>query len=168
MDPSTFSISNGINLLSAIGTMTAAIVALYLARSAEKVKLRIQAKQSIVVAGGSTSEALSVDITNIGNRAAIINNVAFSIGRRNKAYSLILKETLQPRKIEYGERTQILLEYDKQPNIKEAIVNDLLKYGAIKTLRLCVNTSVGQTMKIKLGEDFLGEVRQLMQEKKTG
>ena len=61
----------------------------------------------------------------------------------------------------------MLLEYDKQPNIKEAIVDDLLKYGSLKTLRLCVNTSVGQPAKIKLGEDFLDEMRQLMLKKKT-
>ena len=105
MESSTFSIYNGINLLSAIGTMTAAIVALYLARSAEKVKLRIEANQSVVVVGGSTTNVLSITITNIGNSAAIINNVAFTIGRRKKTYSLILKETLQSRRIEYGERT---------------------------------------------------------------
>jgi hypothetical protein len=70
--------------VAGMGTLAALVVALYLARKAEKLRLNIHAGLRDVVAGdGSPIEThLSIGVTNLGDRRITINSVGWAVGRR--------------------------------------------------------------------------------------
>jgi hypothetical protein len=68
--------------VSGIGSIFAAVVALYLARSAERIKLRGFCGLRTIYDGGVRSQDLVViSVTNVGTRATVLNNITFRAGR---------------------------------------------------------------------------------------
>jgi hypothetical protein len=76
--------------VSGLGSVSAAIVALYLSRSAQRIKLRGYCGLRIRLAGESEpQELVFVSVTNIGNRATVICNLAIRTGVWKKRVAII-------------------------------------------------------------------------------
>jgi hypothetical protein len=80
--------------LSALGTVSAVILALYLARRDKNVRLEVSAGHRIVVTPGTEGpypEYLMIRIVNIGHREAQITNIGWKVGlfRRLSRYAVL-------------------------------------------------------------------------------
>jgi len=67
--------------VSGIGSLAAAVVALYVALSAQKVKLRGYAGHRLIIGPGQPRvDVFAVSVTNISQRPTVITNVGFTFG----------------------------------------------------------------------------------------
>ena len=96
MDQHTFQILNTLGTwLAGIGTLSAVIVSLYLARRGSKIKLKINAGHRILV--GSTMEGkypdyCSIRIVNTGFRQANLTELGWKVGLIKKEYLDSIKD----------------------------------------------------------------------------
>jgi len=71
--------------VSGIGSLSAAAVALYLARKAEKIKLKGYCGLRVIIGQGMPHvDVLTISVTNIGTRSTIVNNIGLQVGKRGK------------------------------------------------------------------------------------
>lgn len=163
-DPSLFAILNTIGIwLAAIGTVSAVIVSLYLARRDSIIKLKIYAGHRILIGMGQEDRPsyLSIGITNTGFRKVTIVNLGWKSGFFKKTYAI---QTLYPgpysdnlpKTIADGEEARFLIpfkNYDGNPNWIDEFPRDFLdKYPKLKckTLKLQVMTSLGKTFEVRV------------------
>lgn len=71
--------------VSGIGSLSAAAVALYLARKAEKIKLKGYCGLRVIIGQGMPRiDVVTVSVTNIGTRSTIVNNIGLQVGKGRK------------------------------------------------------------------------------------
>lgn len=76
--------------VSGLGSMSAAIVALYLARWSHKIRLRGYCGLRIVVGGnGPKVELVFINVTNICTRSTIVGNLGIRVGLFKKRFAII-------------------------------------------------------------------------------
>ena len=76
--------------VSGIGSLSAAGMALYLAKSSQKIRLKGFCGLRVIVGGGMPqTDVLSINVTNIGTRSTVVNNITMSVGRWRKRYAVI-------------------------------------------------------------------------------
>ena len=67
--------------VSGIGSLSAAIVALYVAHTSSRVRLRGYCGRRLVVGGGTpTLEIISISVTNVSQRTTTVTNIGLSMG----------------------------------------------------------------------------------------
>ena len=142
-----------------LATLAAVIMALYFARSAEKVRLKIFVgiRQLIRGDGSPGEDHVCFDVTNVGERPVIITTVGWVVGKRKKR-----KYCIQPLFEPSSQQCPVELTHGKQAMLmvvslartpdwvrgfKEFL--DDTSDQSLKTLRAQVFTSVGQTFEIK-------------------
>ena len=138
-----------------LATLVAAVVALYLARRSEKVRLRIFVGVRMVMRGdGSPSEPyVCFDVTNVGERPVTITNVGWVIGKRKaRRYGIQILEGLPwkqcPAELTHGQGAQFMVGLSGTPNwTKEFATNFVKAPRELETLRAQIFTSVGQTLR---------------------
>lgn len=99
--------------ISAIGTVAAVIVSLYLASRSEQPrrKLDIQAMTTYHFSDGKIIYTVTID--NLGNRNIILVDYGFNDkGRINTSFNYLLKKPLKPITIQAGDSVLIQYEYD--------------------------------------------------------
>ena len=69
--------------VAGLATLAAVVVALYLARRTEKVRLNVHVGLRVVVIGDGSpfQEHLSISVTNVGERSVTINTVGWAVGK---------------------------------------------------------------------------------------
>lgn len=140
--------SNIINTLSAIGTIGAVIVSLYLSRSGERIKYKIK-RQVIVPVGYCGNFTLRYDLELINltrNNQIVISSYPYI---RNGKTNIIIKNYIPfyeklddynfPRKLNYGDK--LLISIDK------TIAKDILKNSSKKRFKLIVEDVLGNKFK---------------------
>lgn len=72
--------------LAGLGTFAAVIVALYLSRRVEKVRLKVCAglREVILGDGSPFQRHLGIGVTNLGERPVTVNSVGWAVGRRRQ------------------------------------------------------------------------------------
>jgi hypothetical protein len=76
--------------VSGLGSFAAVVTALYLARDAQRIKLDGYCGLRVVVGGGMPKKDLIfVSVTNVGSRAATVNNLGMRVGRWKKRHAVI-------------------------------------------------------------------------------
>ena len=159
--------------MAAIGTISAVIVALVLARRADRVKVKVWAGRR-VIAGGSMArpiECLVIDVTNLGDRPVIIQSTVWSIGSgKNRRQAIYLPSRMSPsqfgKEIGHGESAQFITSFEESPNWMRDFANEMVQDGSdkwLKTLRALVITSVGHTETVKPEQSFLDELQQILE-----
>ncbi len=139
--------------LAGVGTIAATVVALYLARRVEKLRLRIRVGLMQVVIGDGTpfQEHLGIDVTNAGERPVTINAVGWTVGkgkRRKYAIQPLHSPHSAPCPIElaHGKSAKFLVSFDVLPNwardFGTGFVGDLSESN-LKTLVVQVQTPLG-------------------------
>lgn len=77
-------------LLTAAGTLAAVIVALYLARKDERIRLEVHAALMVMISGGGhkPTDVVSISVTNLGRRAATVKLLWWCMGFRKRQNAL--------------------------------------------------------------------------------
>lgn len=77
--------------VSGLGSLSAGIIALYLARASQRIRLKGYCGLRIIFGLGTTpQEVVSFVATNIGTRSTVINNISMRVGRfKKKRFAII-------------------------------------------------------------------------------
>lgn len=77
--------------VSGLGSLSAGIIALYLARASQRIRLRGYCGLRVIIGFGTKpQEIISFVVTNIGTRSTVINNISISVGRfKKKRFAII-------------------------------------------------------------------------------
>lgn len=157
-----------ITFLSAIGTISAVIVALYLARLNRKTSLQINA-DLFEFRDSPDGEYVFIQVTNDGYQPVYIKNILFQYDIFNKKNIPILKQNIYFKqsnftppvhKLEVGEmihlaiKTQFLRDIYKDFLSKSPRIN-------IFTLKVVVSTTFNKVYKVKISTDLRNYLRDL-------
>jgi hypothetical protein len=142
--------------VSGIGSLAAAIVALYMAYDAKKVRLRGHAGHRTIIGGGMPQvEVFNVSATNISQRPTKITNISFSMGiffwRRygiitfmQGAYSHGI-----PRDLTDGDNGSWSVDLGPDEDwIQDLVDKFKMNWLDVQTLRIFVHTSNGGSTKL--------------------
>lgn len=169
--------------LSAIGTLAAVIVSLYLARSEKPIKLEIRAGHRMMIEQGQKGEPtplLYIGATNRGYRPAIITNIGWKLGFLKNRYAIqmttgaIQGSSTMPVKIDDGEEAKWLLSLERDDNWVKRFSREFLMPNPrlnLFWLRLQIHTSIGKTFNARiekgLREELLKECMKQLSAKKS-
>ena len=142
--------------LSAIGTISAVVVSLYLAQSEKPVRLEVRAGHRIIIDPGRKDEPpefLYIGAINTGHRVVTITNVGWKLGLFKKRHGMqIVQKDLYssgvPVQIDDGEEAKWLIPLGRRDNWIERFSREFLQPRPrwnLFWLRLQIHTSVGKT-----------------------
>jgi hypothetical protein len=155
--------------VAGLGTLAAVIVALYLSRRVEKVRLKVHVGLRLVVLGDGSpfQRHLGIGVTNLGERPVTINTVGWAVGKGKQR-----RFAVQPVYGPYTNQYPIELAHGKSANfmVSFLVVPEWLKEFAtgfvkdlsdksLKTLVAQIFTSVGQTVEVHPEKELLEELR---------
>lgn len=164
MKQETFQILNTVGTwLAGIGTLSAVIVSLYLARRDSKVKLKVCAGHRVLVTPGqkATPDYCSIRVTNVGFRPATITGIGWKVGLLKKKYGI---QTVHghpassnlPVKLDYGDEASYLIGFfgnGTYPNWIDEFPKDFLSNHprlSAWTIKVQAFTSVGKVFDAKI------------------
>jgi hypothetical protein len=155
--------------LAGIATFAAVIVSLHLARRSERVKLKVLAGIRLVVGGDGTppEEHLNISVTNLGDRAVVLNTVGWAVGKRKERRYCIQTVsgfwTAQyPTELAHGKQASFMVSFAHTPTWLTEFANGFLKSisdSDLDTLVAQVHTSVGQTIEAKPEKELIDRLR---------
>ena len=157
--------------LAGLGTLAAVIVALYLSRRVEKVRLKVYAglREVILGDGSPFQRHLGIGVTNLGERPVTVNTVGWAVGRRKQRRFALQPESgpytnHYPIELAHGKSANFMVSFLVTPNwLKEfatGFVKDLSDQS-LKTLVVQVHTSVGQTVEAQPEKNLLEELKKV-------
>jgi len=143
--------------VSGIGALTAAVVALYLARRSERIRLKgYSGIRMLLFPGVPTQEVFSVSATNVGTRSTIINNIGLRVGRfKNKRQAVIGINPTQysagvPHALADGQTASWHIPLDAQKTWLRDLCGTIVKtQDDVRTLRFVVHTTHGHDFVLK-------------------
>ena len=155
-----------------LATFVAALVALYLARRGEKVRLRIFVGVRLVMRGDGSpgTPYVCFDVTNVGERPVVITTVGWVIGKRKaRRYCIQILEGFPwkqcPAELTHGQGTKFMVGLSGTPDwTKEFATSFVNEPQQLKTLRAQIFTSVGQTFEIQPERSLIDRLRQAAEE----
>ncbi len=144
--------------MSAIGTLAAVVVSLYLARQGHKVKLNINAGHRVMATPGIKGpypEYLVINIINIGHRDVQITNMGWKVGlfKKQRQHAIQMKEqdgmsSPLPIWLRYGEKANYFIPLGDKREWLEGFIKDFYMHHAkskVKYTKICIFTSLGRT-----------------------
>lgn len=171
MDESTLNIVNAVAaVLSAVGTVSAVIVALYLARRDEMLRLRIRATTGGVLSKlGSRFEVL-INVANIGRRPVQVTSLTWRVGWRKQQHFFQKLDEYDPdsarlpSKLEDGDHVVYVVPIEDFDDHFRRVIAELPwleRRLAHWSMRLLVHTSAGKTFVARLDSVLRDHVAQL-------
>jgi hypothetical protein len=157
--------------VSGIGALSAALVALYLARRSERIRLRAYCGFRLIVGAGiPKSEVLCVSATNVGTRTTIVNNIGMRVGRFKRRYALI---SMMPTAISAGIPQQLVdgqsVSWHIPLDSERTWVKDLCKTfvrsrSDARSLRFTIHTNHGLDITIVPEKPLIEAIEKLLSE----
>ena len=145
--------------VAGFATLAAAIVALYLARHSERVRLQVHVGLRVVVIGDGSppQEHLSISVTNIGERPVTINTVGWTVGKgKHRRYCIQTVSgpftTQYPVELAHGKSANFMVSFVATPNWVQEFATGFVQDMSdriLKTLVAQIHTSVGQTIEVR-------------------
>ncbi len=145
--------------VAGIGTLAAVVVALYLARRGEKLRLNAHAGLRDVVAGDGTpvETHLSIGVTNLGDRPVTINSVGWAIGKRKNLRMCVQPVSAKftsdvPVELSHGKNANFMVSFKTMPNWPREFAREFVRDVSdknLKTLVVLIGTSVGETIHVR-------------------
>ena len=145
--------------LSAIGTLAAVVVSLYLASQGKRVKLNITVGHRLMVTPGQGRpypEYILISIINIGHKEVQITNIGWKVGffkkQRQHAIQVIEQDGLSsplPVWLKYGEQANYYIPLSDKREWLEGFIKDFYKChlkSRVKHTKIWVSTSLGKTL----------------------
>ena len=159
--------------VSGLGSLSAGVIALYLARASERIRLKGHVGLRLVIGGGMSSvDLVSISVTNVGTRATVINNIEISAGRfKSKRHGVI-----NAMKGAYSVGVPFSLADGQQahwgiPNgtdnkwLCELCEKFIKSESDVRSLRFHIYTNHGAKLTLKPEEAMLNVLRELLAEK---
>lgn len=142
--------------VSGLGSLSAAIVALYLAKWNQSIRLKGYCGLRIAIGGGGPKEELVfISVTNIGTRSTVVSNLGMSVGMFKKRFALIplVKDQYSvgiPYQIADGQQAQWAVPLDeKKAWLRELCEGFVVSPEDVRTLRFQIHTTHGETFNIR-------------------
>ncbi len=153
--------------LAAIGTIVAVITALYLARKEDRIQLKVRGLiRYVVIAGtdlGPGPKYLSVEVSNVGRRAATVTHIYWKTGIfRKKNYVWLVPQNPYsaniPVKLNDGDQATFMDLMTKFESFNEKIAKEDLSGWAselkARFVRVGVGTSTGDTFESRVDKSL--------------
>jgi len=162
MDRSTWEFINTFSpWLSALGTIAAVVVALYLARIDKQVRLEVSAGIRFMLTSGVPGphpEYLAIRIVNIGHREAQVTNIGWKVGlfKKKLAVQTTRKDGLSsdlPIRLKDGQEANYYIPLSKNANWLRDFVKDFLPNrfrSRARFIKITVHTSIGKSFEAKI------------------
>lgn len=154
---------------SAFGSVSAAVVALYLARTSQRVRLSVVCGIRVMVGGGAAPAQLaSIMVTNTGDRQFKISSITIQHGLIKKEYGFIKigapTENCESllRVLNDGDQAHFGFPLESETNWVAAMGRDCQTDLDIATIRLTIHCSNGQSFKVKPEKPLLDFIRARM------
>ena len=142
--------------VSGVGSLSAAIVALYLAKWSQSIRLYGYCGLRIANGGGGSKEELVfISVTNIGTRSTIVSNLGMRVGMFKKRFALIPMAKGQlsvgiPYQIADGQEAHWAMPLDEKKTwLRELCEGFVVSPEDVRTLRIQIHTSHGETFNIR-------------------
>ncbi|EGR0682346.1 hypothetical protein NMT15_003069 [Vibrio cholerae] len=163
--------------LAAIATFAAVLFSLYLARASSKINLRVLAGIRVIFEGSEPRYYFGVNITNKADRNVVITSIGWSIGKKKNAQYCIQPfyaplSAKVPITLQYGEASSFLI-----PISDDEVNNWLIPFAEgfvksfdekhLKTLKLWVETSVGERVELLPENNFLEKLKECSHSRNT-
>jgi len=159
--------------VSGLGSLSAAVVALYLAKSAERIRLRGYCGLRVVVGQGMEPQDLVfISVTNIGTRATVINNVSMRVGWLKRRYAVItiVKDQYSvgvPYSIADGQEGHWGIPIDKDKKWLRDLSEDFITNRSdINSLRFFVHTNHGEALALRPEKPLRDAIDELLATKR--
>ncbi|WP_298769159.1 hypothetical protein [uncultured Shewanella sp.] len=161
--------------LASIGTVSAVVTSLWLANRQGRIHLGIVAGHRQLVTKGSktVSDLCMIKIVNKGTRPAKITGIGWECGRFKKKIHLIQMFGTPdsdhiPKTLQEGEEGTFLIPFHLENTDEDWITSvpkALTQHSehGIKSLKLCVSTSVGQSFKVKAEKGLKNRLSESLQ-----
>lgn len=150
--------------LSAIGTLAAVIVSLYLASTRAKLKLRITAGHRMLagLGTGRFPDYLLIEVVNEGFRPARITGVGWKVGLFKRKYAIQVVDKGEyssqlPVDLHDGQEAKYLIPFGVPADWLNQFSNDFVGQPVrlrVRTLKLQVFTSIGKTFERKVEKNL--------------
>ena len=157
---------------AAIGTIAAVVVALWLARRTEKVRLDASVGVRTAFGSGRSEGGVFITVTNLGERPATIHSVSWGIGKpKRSTRSAIDKNALNqcPKKLEHGETANFFTPFSPPGEsllLKQLATNlQITTKKQVKALRVRIHTSVRYTKYVVPDESLLRKLQEVIESK---
>jgi len=155
--------------VSGIGSLCAGIIALYLARSSQRIRLKgYVGIRTIISQGAPPRDILSISVTNVGTRSTIINNIGLSTGwlKKRQGVITVVKDVFSsgiPFALADGQDGHWGIPIDKEKTWLQELTKSFLHTERdIKSLRFHAYTSHGERLTIKPEESLKKELARLL------
>lgn len=155
--------------VSGIGSLSAAMVALYLAKSAERIRLRGYCGLRVVVGQGmALQDLVFISVTNVGARATVINNISMRVGwfKRRHAIITVVKDQYSvgvPYAIADGQEGHWGIPLDKDKKwLCDLIGGFIVCRSDINSLRFFVHTNHGEAVALHPEKPFRDAIAGLL------
>nr|WP_320165904.1 hypothetical protein [uncultured Methylophaga sp.] len=161
---------------SAIGTISAVILSLYLARRDKNVRLEVSAGHRLIISPGDSEpfpEYLSIYVVNVGHREAQLTNIGWKVGIFKKRYAVqsTINDGLSsplPVRLKDGEEAKYLIPLnDENDWLKDFIEKMLSPNPKIQSrfARIQAFTSIGKTFESKIESSLIKKISEKVNEK---
>lgn len=152
--------------LSALGSLSAVALALYLARQDKRIRLDVSVGHRLLVTQGFAGphpSYLAIKVTNIGHREAQISTLTWKTGIFRKAHAIqtITRDGMSsalPIHLKDGEEANYFVHLDDEHDWLGKFIEDFLpnKYWLrLKLARFRVHTTIGIEFSTKLEKGFI-------------
>jgi hypothetical protein len=159
--------------VAGLGTLAAVVVSLWIALHQSRVKLEVGAGHRLLITPGSQEkpEYCLIRVVNVGLRPAKITHVGWEIGKgKNRKYMLqsfgFPESDSIPKTLQEGEEANFMIPLN-YANANDDWIIRFPKYLAeenssksFSSLKVTVNTSVGQTFKRKVEENLIRKLEE--------
>lgn len=147
--------------LSAIGTLSAVVISLYLATKDRRIALRVDASlKTLIQTGARSQDFATISVVNVGRREATITGIGWKIGliRKTNLFQVPgapLYSTRLPSKLHDGESASYFMSVQPDPAGYDWVGETKKHLGKFPRLRVLtmkaqVFTSVGKTVEVRV------------------
>lgn len=156
--------------VSGFGTLTAALVALHLARRSERIRLRCYCGIFIIVGMGAPKRSVvNISATNVGIRGTVVNNVGLRVGFLKKRYAVInIVPTVAsvgiPKELTDGQSANWHIPLDDEKSwLKDLCKSFIKRKSDIRSFRFTLHTNHGRDFVITPAKSFREALEQVYQ-----
>ena len=155
--------------LSAIGTLAAVVVALYLSLHTKRIKLRLRAGRYEIILGNGlrTEKVVSFEVVNLGDRNVTIVSGGWAVGKGEKRKYCIqpvsgMNTSQYPIELAHGKSAHFMVSLMAAPTWFKHLALDFIEDLSdenLGTLVAQVHTSIGETVEAKPAKAILDELK---------
>lgn len=154
---------------SGIGSLSAVITALYLAKASQRIRITGFCGHRVIVGGNKKNQDIvAISATNIGNRSTVVNNIGVRTGLFKKRYAMITITSNDysdgiPKQLNDGDQGYWSISLDEKYTwLNELCKNFILSKIDVWTMMLQIYTTNGGVINIRPEENLRQMIMDLL------